>query len=1013
MDPDISDLRDKENNGTKATDFYSPKERDLPDAESSPSLYRSSPNSKNAPSPAAKLRALVVRNKKKALIGGGAGGTIIGLMVAAFLLLIPLKIETMVNNLQSRFFATSENATQSETQSLFESYMITRVLPSYKSCGTTVSRHCTVRNFGTNPISSLYRAWSQARLENTLADKYGIEFKYYSKGNSWHLKAPGLTSAGEDIGADGSGLGRLLTSRSEFRSALSIALDDALEKETKFTQVMTRYKIGRLLEEKYGIKRCLIFCGVKDPLADNIADQKIAAKLFLTQRVIYPRNNSLGIVLMCLFNGDNCDATTTKTPGDTDAPATAGTPENQEVDKPVSNGLRDLASKFSVTDEASLKALQNLYNDISEKGFQKWLLTEGLTKIGVSEGTSGMTSDAIPVAGWINMAAQIVNTANNAGPTLKKLRYVTNAAAMVSVYMMYRTYADEIHTGHVTATEVGSMTDSLSAGNNSSSNDPEVGGTASAEETPLYQSLIDNNSSASSTASPNYKCNDGKSVPSGKLICPEESLGGGNSYASTLHSFLNMPGMNVITDLAKVWKNTIGQIFNFTNIILGSIFQTAVKVADDSCNVTHGLAPAGYCQAKDLATKEMPRLVDGVTRWLIPDPFSTNMSGGRTFDMMAGGADVAGNDYAHTGLGGKALTPAQTADIINQQQSQAQQEFSHESVFAQMFSASNQYSLLSKVTMKVPLSWHKASITLFIGFLKNPFASLLNNFASIFSGKTNAAVQAQDDPFGIKQYGYTQSDLDQIGDPEAYWNKNCTDDPTQGYQIGNSWNQSAVNNIDQDTGMPENGTVNPCMLIKATVGSAGGYYDTSLLTQDDLADVNSSTSSTPTTATSDNARQLANKILSNNNIQLAGRDVSTDMQDAANGKPGTANVMTSTAILQLIATVGQNHNITISAIQSGGTGHCNNQPKSVCPNDPHYNGDAVDFSSLDGTGITGRNPPAITIMKLAFNVLPSGSGFGQNECGSQYTTSSELPNNDITFYDTCNHLHVQVPKGTP
>lgn len=848
MSPDISELREKENDSANAVDFYNAGE------DTATTSTATSPNKKTtSPSGLSNIKVFAGRNKRKLLIGGGSVGGILGIFIALFLTLVPLKIEHIVSNLQSRFFATSQDAVQSETQKLFERYVITRVLPGYKKCGTTIKKGCTAVVSGSNPVSSLYKTWSQAKLENTLAEKYGIEFQAKANGH-WVLKAPGLAAAGEDIGTDGSGLESKLVSRAGVRTSVASALDDALSKETKFTQVMTRYKFGRLLEEKYGVKRCIIFCGTKDSLADKVAAQKTAAKLFLTQRVIVPRTNSLGIALECLLS--DCD--TTPTDSDPNAPAANGEKVDQGVEKPVSDGLRDLASKYGVTDEVALEALQKTYNDISEKGFQKWLITEGLTKIGISEVTAGTAADTIPIAGWINMASQIVYGLDDSAGTLKKLRYVVNGTAAVSLYMMYRTYADEIHTGNVTATEVGSMVDSLGPGNNGNNNDLIVGGTASAESTPLYQSLIDNKTTVSSPS--NYTCNDGKTLQaetfsSGtnqaeKLICPEESLGGGNSYANSIHSFLNLPGMNIITDLAKAWKYTFGYLFKAAGAIIGSVFSNIAKGLDAACNVSSWLLP-GYCQAKDLATKEISKLTEGVTKWLIPNPFSTNMSGGRTFDMMAAGADVAGNDFAHTGLGGKALTATQTTDIINQQQQQARQELSHESLFAQMFSTGNQYSLISRIAMKVPLvSWHNLPKTLFASFLKNPFSALSKNFAAILSGKTDAAT-TQNDPFDVTQYGYTKSDLDKIGDPEAYWDKYCTDDASQGYQVGNSWNSAAAaaKNTDQNTGMSTNDTVNPCMLIKATVGSAGGYYDTSLLTQDDLADVNNPTNTTPTTPT--------------------------------------------------------------------------------------------------------------------------------------------------------------------
>lgn len=122
----------------------------------------------------------------------------------------------------------------------------------------------------------------------------------------------------------------------------------------------------------------------------------------------------------------------------------------------------------------------------------------------------------------------------------------------------------------------------------------------------------------------------------------------------------------------------------------------------------------------------------------------------------------------------------------------------------------------------------------------------------MLSGKAIAAVPAQSDPFGVTQYGYTQSDLNAIGDPETYWNNNCSNNSSNGYQNDNSYNLSASNssNIDPNTGMPMNTTTDPCELLMASIGSLGGYFDTSTLTSDNLADVGSATNSTSNVSTS-------------------------------------------------------------------------------------------------------------------------------------------------------------------
>jgi hypothetical protein len=165
-------------------------------------------------------------------------------------------------------------------------------------------------------------------------------------------------------------------------------------------------------------------------------------------------------------------------------------------------------------------------------------------------------------------------------------------------------------------------------------------------------------------------------------------------------------------------------------------------------------------------------------------------------------------------------------------------------------------------------------------------------------------------------------------------------------------------------------------------------------------------------ATSGDAEQLAQKILNNPNVNTSfDPSVRQDLEDAAAGKPGTAGAMTKTPLLRLIETLGEKEEVGISAIQSDGAGHCGDKPESICPDDPHYLGDAVDFVSLGGLPVLGRNAASIAIIEEAIKILPSGSDFGQDNCGGdEFITNAQFPNGDGTFSDTCTHLHVQVPE---
>lgn len=785
-----------------------------------------------------------LKQRRKVLAGGGAAAGVGAIMLTTFFLLIPLKIEHIVNNLESHFFSSSNSAIEQETQNMFEKYMVKNVLPSYKSCGTTIDKNCTVRVVGNGPVSHLYRTWANAKLENKLATDYGIEFKYHAPSKTWYLKAPGSNVAGDNIGPNGGGL------ESDFqrsdRAGMRASINDALQNETRWKNVVTRYKVGRLLEEKYGIKRCIMFCGTRDQLAGKVDAQKKSAQLYIVQRVITPRTASLGIVLECMLN--NCDPTQTQPTAAQDGSTGElnGSPENPETDTAIREADQQISKTF-VTQSA--EGLLSGYTDIAEKGFQRYLLEEVLTKVGLG-GVASQAADAVPVVGWVIAASHVISFANHAGPAVQKLGYIVNSGADAQTFQLYNTYASEIHTGHVNAVEVGSMTNSLGPGDRGTPSDPQVGGTAGAENTPLYQNLIDGKSpspatafnqllpakayaaSAGNSSSSTYKCNDNKPVPAGKLVCPNEVLGQSNGSLDTVHQFLNLPVIGQVTYVANQVSGIAGVIGNLLGNIITSI---------------PGLGSAIQSVSGFVGGVLQPFFTD-VINVLIPNAFSTVMSGGRVFDIMAGGADAAGNLFAQVGIGGQALTPQQSADIINQQQTEAQQTFSHQSFFARMFSTDSQYSLVSKVAVSIPFGL-QADAQIGVANLLNPLSTFSHGFGSILSGRANAAVSAQPDPFGVTQYGYPPGDIP--SDPETYWDQHCSDDASNAYMKDNSWNEAASSTVDPNTGMPENKTTNPCLLIKASVGGAGGLFDTTLLTQDDVADATGSGgggSSAPTTA---------------------------------------------------------------------------------------------------------------------------------------------------------------------
>jgi len=772
-------------------------------------------------------KAFTRKNAKRGGIVAGLSAVLIGGGGGLYMSLAPLKVEHMVSNMRQRFFSSSENALEKQTDRLLGRYIIKHVLPSYKRCkGGTINKSCRVPTIdGTNPVSRLYRTWSDVRLENKLATSYGIEFEFNNKSNSWKLKSPGI-DGDVDIGKDGEKFDSIFreSGRSEMRSAIR----EATANETRWKKTYVRYKVGGLLERKYGIKRCIVFCGTRDKANDSIDNKKNKVKHIIADRVLKNRASMMGAVMECLIEP-------TCKPEDTDPPTEAGTDGTEsDFDSEARAERERIAGEFKVEPDELSKS----YKEISEKGYKAYMLDKMLVKIGISA-SSKTALKAVPYVGWVFAGADVINVLNHAGPAIKKLSYATNAAASVQLFMTYSTYADEIHTGEVDPRVVGSFNDSLGSGNKGTDVDPAKGGTANAEITPLYQDIMNNKQSrarnitlndglfkSASAAAPytsvypkgSYTCDGDKPVPEGKKVCDEEVLGKGSTVADDVSAAFDQPGMAELSFLAEQVGKVSGVVGDVANKILQKI--PGVEAAGD--------------KMAELINPIMENLINKV----IPDPFGTSMSGGRTFNMMAAGADVAGNEYAQNGLGGQKLTNEEVAQIRNEQLQNKDQEFARKSFYARTFDTDSDQSMVSRVAIAMPFGKQSQMQSGFAS-LANPLKTVSSGLASMFSGRAFAEVDVQDDPFGVVQYGYPEGTIPD--DAEAYWDANCVDDGVKGYKNDNSWYQAAADSEpDEKTGMPVNTTTNPCMLIKAATGALGGAYDQSNLTEEDLANLSGS-----------------------------------------------------------------------------------------------------------------------------------------------------------------------------
>lgn len=756
-------------------------------------------------------------SRRRNIIGGGVlGGGLAGLLLMLFLSL-PLKVQHIMNNLQSTFFAAAEQATEDMTDNLFKHYVVKQLVPGMvqNNCvSTRINRSCVNTSNSSNIIGVLYNGWRDGRLEQRMAES-GIEIR--REGSQFYLKTPASAagSLGESLGNydpnnpsafNQSAFQKL--NRSDLRSEVK----KALKQDTKWDRVMYRYKVGRLMERKYGVKRCIIACAPRDRFTDSIEDKKLAFKAYFLERVIEPRNEIMGLVLECAIASFDCV-------DERDANERGERLSQFELD--VQAKLADFRSRHG---ERKLEELRSEADRVRQMGALEYMIDKVAGPM-----VTRTLGKAIPIVGWLDLAAMVISSVQNIGPAIVKMTYVTNAATMASTYAMYRTNADEIKTGEVDINAVGSVATSLNPTDGVERKDQNGVG---AEASPLYGAIMGgktrtvtfNPFSQKAYAAASYGCedDDGNAPREGRLVCGVERLDNKTAVgtvASTLSDkFTNNPAGFGGSLFVSIWNDTGGRILDLADAVLGPLIEFAL-----------GLIP-GDPVAKFMAM--IRPMIESMMKFVIKPVISDSPSGARMFNVAAGGADVIGNEFTHYNLGGAKISDAEAFAIRQERQSEQLQDFNSRSMFARMFSTDTQYSLASQLALAAPAGSSSGLVQSMFATISNPLSTAGASLFGFGSGHASAAPGFTSDPFGVTQYGYAKDDKAFTQDPELTWEQDDCDNPDK----NKIWGNRAVNNPDNE--MPEQpaGDVNRCLLISAAAGSSGAIFTDEVLPADELGE---------------------------------------------------------------------------------------------------------------------------------------------------------------------------------
>lgn len=857
--------------------------------------------------------------KKRAAIATAAFGAGTAAAVIAFLLLLPLKITSMVNKLEERAGAATNAALENETQNLFKDYIKKYVISNLNtpSCRSTVDAGCVSVVTGDGPVAKLYKSWRKNRLTQKLATNQGLSFA--KTGNTYLINTNGKTfNFGSQAEIDDvlNDSGTLRGTRQE----ISVAFRDAIAKETLWKRMYIRYRYAPILKE-VGVRWCVNACKVTNVFSDKLADKKLAAKGYIYNRVLSPLSENYSFIFQCaLLGGDGCNVS------ELNKAAAGDDTVESDATSTMQRRLVDLASKLGVEE---LGPLVEKANELGRNGLSKFIVQEMTTKLislspkyAAGAGATGAkAAEAVDPITWALIIAQLADTGRHLGSIIKYMTYATNLAAAEQLFSAYQSVSSETKSGNIDITQLGSFANALSTNldtSDMSSIDAAntqlagSGTTASdATQTPLYQSLMGTGTSNSGTTlaglfggtayaattaastSVGYKCDDGNAVPSGKLVCPEEELGGGTTLAQfteTISSFYNkyLGFLNAVTGGAS---DAILKILNLINSGVSWIVGKGIEYSIPPAVQAACDAPIGPCAdlKKQLSSLAEP-LFSFFSDLFMNSPFQ-NLSGGRMFDMLAAGASGNFNTTAQENLGAPYVDDATAAGIQTAYLNEQQASFSSQPLFARIFNTDTPYSFVSRLALATPGSTTAAMGDVTARLQQSPLHLIGGAFSSLFTSHLAYAADtssAAANPFGIPQSAYPSSTIPPH--PEQFWTANCvsgplgkwdenapagkqldisdwlnaghnalsdqqlatmqiTDDSTANtVKIARSLGMNTV--LDPSTGQTLFVNPNPCQLILSSVISAGGLSDTSLIPADAMNNPSAPGSSgSPTTGT--------------------------------------------------------------------------------------------------------------------------------------------------------------------
>lgn len=501
------------------------------------------------------------------------------------------------------------------------------------------------------------------------------------------------------------------------------------------------------------------------------------------------------------------------------------------------------------------------------------------------------------------------------------------------------------------------------------------------EKSEAYNDVIGSPNTAFAPVGEAYAQNDTQLAKQDDLL-----IGSADTNAQKITTWYRVSGLSgKIGPVAAAWNAIPG--------IIKAPFRLASTLVGGAFGIILDLVSAATGGVLDVA--------EGV-KWLLKQLFTFLGASSK-----CGGHESAGRLFTCQDAGASSLQEAflesNGGHPISEQEHRKQQgvayleqgeEDRRRSMFSRFASLDGSNSVLANVLIKTPTNTRDvmARVNSVIASI-NPFGltQLAYGFGSAgVNALPTAYAQSRDsNPYDVARRGLTEAEL--------------AKDPYGGKTKEECVTEAEAHNAKVSGGEPSDGSM--CLMDDMVANGLTCYRseDDICSTIQTSGDAVTETPTDPAIIVSGDAQELARAVLNSDAVTGDPRYMA-QIADVARGDTG-CNV--NPTILKLLAgMVQKGYSYYISSLNRFCTGVLTASGTASY----HYSdggGHAVDFSIINGVASTGGTANDIRFLKDAAEFMPSDSGVGQVNCRAPLT----LPAGISQFNDSCNHVHIQVPKA--